>query len=442
MQDLQAAFLRDAPRRIQNLREDLFRLANSNSLEQPELIRKLFRQFHTLKGSAAAFNLSAVSRIAHQLEDFLEIINPDNFADSVRVLENGIVDIEAALCFVKNGSAQPDSEQKIKELRTRYDKSRNDDKAQSSLPFDLEKKLNFKEIEQLRQALKFYSSLAILRVGFPLLSFADDFIRVRSQLNNLGEIVATLPDSEKTTATRIALQLIFVCNETTDERICSALNGIDTETAAFYARQGINDKDFSLTTKKFKLSDLWAQASLAGKQTALKQGKKIEFLIRGSSEIEIGEKFAEACETAFLHIARNAAAHGIETPELRRRNGKSECGIVCLEVCQESNFLCLQIFDDGNGIDWEKVWRLARERKLIAENAKFDWKEAGKIIFQPGFSTADAVTEDAGRGVGLDAVQTAICEAGGTIEASSETGRGTKFSIRFDLSLKSEAETL
>jgi two-component system, chemotaxis family, sensor kinase CheA len=103
MQELQAAFLADAPRRIQNLREDVIKLRAANPIEQPELVRKLFRQLHTLKGSAAAFDFAAVSRIAHELENFLEIINAENFAESIAVLEEGVGEIEAAFAerFVK-----------------------------------------------------------------------------------------------------------------------------------------------------------------------------------------------------------------------------------------------------------------------------------------------------------------------------------------------------
>jgi chemosensory pili system protein ChpA (sensor histidine kinase/response regulator) len=85
----------------------------------------------------------------------------------------------------------------------------------------------------------------------------------------------------------------------------------------------------------------------------------------------------------------------------------------------------------GRGIDAEKVRRLAQERKLIAENSAFDERKAGQIIFLSGFSTAAAVTEDAGRGVGLDAVKTAVLAAGGTIEVNSGRGRGTAFLICF-----------
>ncbi|HEX8267309.1 MAG TPA: ATP-binding protein [Pyrinomonadaceae bacterium] len=430
MQELQAAFLADAPRRIQNLRRDLIKLRAANSIEQPELVRKLFRQLHTLKGSAAAFDFAAVSRIAHELENFLEIINAENFAESIAVLEEGIPEIEAA--FAEN-SLSSNSGQKLENWRAIYQIARQnkvETAEQNVLPFDLEKQLKPAEIERLRQALKLNPTLALISVKFAASNFADGFCSVQNNLNQRGEIVATLPDVEKTIGMEIALRLVFVCNERA-ENVCEILADSHAEIVAVFENKNHRGNDFSAEMPQAKLSNLWAQALLAGQKTAAAQGKRVVFQERGAAEVEIAGRCAEACEIALLHIARNAVAHGIETPDERRASGKNECGFVRLEVWRENDSLCLQISDDGQGIDAEKVWRLAEERNLIAENSAFDERKAGQIIFLSGFSTAAAVTEDAGRGVGLDAVETAVREAGGTIEASSEGGRGTTFLIRF-----------
>ncbi|HEX8565221.1 MAG TPA: ATP-binding protein [Pyrinomonadaceae bacterium] len=438
MQELQAAFLADAPRRIQNLREDVIKLRAANSIEQPELVRKLFRQLHTLKGSAAAFDFAAVSRIAHELENFLEIINAENFAESIAVLEEGIPEIEAAFAETSENSLSSNSGQKLENWRAIYQNARQN-KAETleqiALPFDLEKQLKPAEIERLRQALKLNSTLALISVKFAASNFANGFCSVQNKLNHHGEIVATLPDAEKTIGAEIALRLVFACNERA-ENIGEILADSNAEILGVFEKKNHRgddscDKDFSVEMPQAKLSNLWAQASLAGQKTAAAQGKRVVFQERGAAEVEIAGRRAEACEIALLHIARNAVAHGIETPDERRANGKNESGLIRLEIWRENDLLSLQISDDGRGIDAEKVWRLAQERNLIAENSAFDERKAVQIIFLSGFSTAAAVTEDAGRGVGLDAVETAVREAGGTIEASSEKGRGTTFLIRF-----------
>ena len=433
MQELQAAFLADAPRRIQNLREDVIKLRAANPIEQPELVRKLFRQLHTLKGSAAAFDFAAVSRIAHELENFLEIINAENFAELIGVLEEGVREIEAAFAGTEENSLSSNSGQKLENWRAMYQNARQNEAEnleQIALPFDLEKQLKPAEIERLRQALKLNSTLALISVKFAASNFADGFCLVQNKLSRRGEIIATLPDVEKTIGTEIALRLVFVGNERA-ENIGEILAGSNAEILGVFENKNHCETDFSAEISKAQLSNLWAQASLAGQKTAAAQGKRVVFQERGAAEAAIGGQRAEACEIALLHIARNAAAHGIETPDERRANGKNESGLVSLEVWRENDSLCLQVSDDGGGIDAEKVWRLAQERNLIAENSAFDERKAGQFIFLSGFSTAAAVTEDAGRGVGLDAVETAVRTAGGTLEVSSEKRRGTTFSIRF-----------
>ncbi|MDQ4122325.1 MAG: Hpt domain-containing protein [Acidobacteriota bacterium] len=456
MQELQAAFLADAPRRIQNLRQDLNRLQTANPIEQPELVRKLFRQLHTLKGSAAAFDFEAVSRIAHELENFLEIINAENFAESTAILEEGVQEIEAAFAQTPENSLSSSVRQKLENWQAIYQNARQnkvETSEQAILPFELEKQLNSAENERLRQALKSNSALALISVKFDVPRFAEGFCQVQSKLNPRGEIIATLPDAEKTNGGEIALRLIFACNERA-ETLREILTGSNAEIVGVHSTEkparsrseqgtaaakhanfvGVSEfsiNDFSAETPKARLSNLWAQASLAGHKTAAAQRKKVVFQERGIAEVEIAGERAEACEIALLHIARNAVAHGIETPQERRENGKNETGWVRLEAWREKDSFCLQISDDGRGINGEKVWGLAKERKLIGENSAFDEAKAGQLIFLSGFSTAAVVTEDAGRGVGLDAVEAAIQAAGGTIEVNSQNGRGTKFLIRF-----------
>ncbi|HYP50096.1 MAG TPA: Hpt domain-containing protein, partial [Pyrinomonadaceae bacterium] len=296
MQELQAAFLADAPRRIQNLREDLIKLRAANPFEQPELVRKLVRQLHTLKGSAAAFDFAAVSRIAHELENFLEIINSENFAESIAVLEEGVGEIEAAFAETSENSLSSNSGQKIENWRAIYQNARQNKAeiiGQIVLPFDLDKQLKPAEIERLRQALKLNSTLALISVKFAASNFADGFCLVQNKLNRRGEIVATLPDVEKTIGTEIALQLVFACNER-EEVVGEILADSNAEILGVFENKNHRGNDFSAEMPKAKLSNLWAQASLAGQKTAAAQGKRVVFQERGAAEVEIAGQRTEA----------------------------------------------------------------------------------------------------------------------------------------------------
>jgi two-component system chemotaxis sensor kinase CheA len=431
MKELRTAFLADAPRRIQNLRQDINRLRAADSVNR-EIVQQTFRQLHTLKGSAAAFDFSAVSRIAHELENFLEIISPQNFAESLAVLEEGVGEIEAAFSEAQETFTEK-SEQKIENWRTVYQnvlENKVENAPEIVLPFDLENQLSAAEAERLRQALKQNSNLAVISADFAAASFAESFYSLQNKLNASGEVVATLPDVENTKNGKIALRLIFVGSKS-EEKLAKVLKDSNTKITAFSENKIVCDNDSSGQKRKVKLADLWAQAALAGKKVAAAQGKQVFFREREIDGIEIEPERTEACEIALLHIARNAVAHGIEAPHERAGNGKNESGTVCLETWLDKNEFCLQITDDGRGIDRAKILKTARERNLLVENGTATEPTAEQIIFLAGFSTADAVTEDSGRGVGLDAVETSVRAANGAIEMSSETGRGTKFLIRF-----------
>lgn len=431
MKELRTAFLADAPRRIQNLRRDLNRLRAADSIDR-ELVRQTFRQLHTLKGSAAAFDFEVVSRIAHELESFLEVISGENFAELIAVLEEGIGEIEAAFSEEREKVSEK-SKQKIENWRAVYQnalENKVENARETVLPFDLENHLSATEAERLRQALNQNLNLAVISTDFAATSFAETFYVVQNKLNASGEIVATLPDVEKTTEGKIVLRLIFA-GDIREGELAKILKDSSAAIADFYENKVVFSKDFSSRERKVKLSNLWTQAALAGQKVAAAQSKSVFFKEREIGEIQIEPHRAEACEIALLHIARNAAAHGIEAPSERLANGKNESGTICLAAWRDGGEFCLQISDDGRGIDRTKVLKAAKERNLIAENEALDERQVGQIIFLSGFSTADAITEDSGRGVGLDAVETAIRAAGGTIETSSETGRGTTFLIRF-----------
>lgn len=429
MEDPQTAFLADAPRRINNLRQDLNKLRAESADAQPELVRRIFRQLHTLKGSAAAFDFQTISRIAHELENVLEAINGENAAASINVLEEGIGEIEAAFSAAEENVSET-SEANFERWRAVYQNSQTrtaENEEEIVLPFDLEKQLNSSEAKRLRQSLKRQTSLAVISAEFTAANFAQKFAALQTKLNAAGENIATLPDAEKAKDGKIALRLIFVGNETA-ESLDETLKNSGAEIVCF-SENKIEGSAYKMP--KIKLSNLWMQALRASQKTAAAQGKQVVFEARGVDEFEFEPQRAEACEIALLHIARNAVAHGIEAPQERRARGKNESGAVRLEAWSETDSFCLQISDDGRGIDSAKILRRAKERNLITENTLVDKKKACQFIFLPGFSTADAVTEDAGRGVGLDAVETAVREAGGSIEVRSATARGTTFLIRF-----------
>jgi len=136
-----------------------------------------------------------------------------------------------------------------------------------------------------------------------------------------------------------------------------------------------------------------------------------------------------------MHIIRNALDHGIESPEERAAAGKPALGRVTLNAYQQGNSVVLDVRDDGRGIDPGKIREVAVRRGLIGDEEVVDPQRAHELMFSPGFSTASQVSEISGRGVGLDVVKRNIQELEGTIEVTSEIGRGTMFRIMLPITL-------
>ncbi|MBW2099559.1 MAG: chemotaxis protein CheA, partial [Deltaproteobacteria bacterium] len=136
-----------------------------------------------------------------------------------------------------------------------------------------------------------------------------------------------------------------------------------------------------------------------------------------------------------VHMVRNAVDHGIEPPETRKKTGKSECGTVRLSAYHSAGNVVIEIKDDGKGLDCEAILAKARERGLVDDGASLSDREVFNLIFEPGFSTAEAVTEVSGRGVGMDVVKKNLEALRGQAEIQSETGQVSVFKMSLPLTL-------
>ena len=162
--------------------------------------------------------------------------------------------------------------------------------------------------------------------------------------------------------------------------------------------------------------------------------KKVNLVIEGE-DTELDKTVIDDLLDPVMHCVRNSVDHGIETPEVRVAAGKPEEGTLLLKASNEGNQIIIDIADDGAGINVEKVKQKAISKGLIHPNKIISDQEAYQLIFMPGFSTADKISNVSGRGVGLDVVKTMIEKLNGTVSVTSEAGKGTKFSIRLPLTL-------
>ncbi len=167
-----------------------------------------------------------------------------------------------------------------------------------------------------------------------------------------------------------------------------------------------------------------------------KLGKKMELYMSGE-ETELDRTVIDEIGDPIMHLLRNSADHGLESAEVRAERGKPEVGSIWLDAYQEGNNVVIEVRDDGNGIDVEKVKQKAVEKgSLTQEQADaLTEKEAIDLLFKPSFSTSDKVTDVSGRGVGLDVVKSKIEALGGDVEVKTTYGEGSTFSIRLPLTL-------
>ena len=201
---------------------------------------------------------------------------------------------------------------------------------------------------------------------------------------------------------------------------------------AMQARLTRELQDDLLRTRMVEFESMAERLQRTARQAARETGKQARLEIVGGA-IEIDRGVLERMAGSFEHLLRNSVAHGVEAPAARTAAGKEASGLITVTVAQAGNEVAVEFADDGGGLDLPRIRQRALERGLLAEGQAASDAELAQLIFKPGFSTADTVTEIAGRGVGLDVVRAEVNAMGGRIETQSERGAGTRFKLLLPL---------
>lgn len=191
-----------------------------------------------------------------------------------------------------------------------------------------------------------------------------------------------------------------------------------------------------LDTRMVPVGPLFNRFKRVIRDLSVERQKKVQLVIQGE-KTELDKRMIDALGDPLLHLVRNSIDHGLESTDRRRDKGKPETGTIVLEAAHHGNNVWITVKDDGAGLNLEKIRNRAIERGLLAASQAHDLTDAQVIsyIWHPGFSTADAISEISGRGVGMDIVQNAISNLSGTIDVSSTPDSGTTFTIRLPLTL-------
>ena len=170
------------------------------------------------------------------------------------------------------------------------------------------------------------------------------------------------------------------------------------------------------------------------RELSRKLEKKVELRLRGENT-ELDKIVLEKIGDPLVHLVRNSLDHGLESPAARIAAGKSETGVLELNAYHQGGSVIIEVKDDGAGLDCTKILAKARERHLLADDAVLSEEQVHNLIFLPGFSTAESVSDVSGRGVGMDVVRRNITDLGGHVQISSAQGRGSTIRIRLPLTL-------
>ncbi len=193
-------------------------------------------------------------------------------------------------------------------------------------------------------------------------------------------------------------------------------------------------REISLKLRMIQIGDIFQKYQRTVRDLGKELKKDIKLHISGK-ETELDRTIVDKLSDPLTHLIRNACDHGLESTKQRIESGKPQEGNIWLDAFHDTGSVVIQIRDDGKGIIPEKIWKRGLEKNLVSGSPPSNPEEIYKLLFMPGFSTAEAVTNVSGRGVGLDVVQRNIESLRGTILVESEEGKGTKFTIRLPLTL-------
>ena len=193
-------------------------------------------------------------------------------------------------------------------------------------------------------------------------------------------------------------------------------------------------QDLGMSMRMIPLKGTFKKMTRLVRDLSRKVGKNVKLVTRGE-DTEIDRNMVDVINDPLMHMVRNAVDHGIETAEARAASGKPAAGTVTLSAYHASGCVVVEIQDDGKGISREVILNKAKERGLVTDGSALNDREIFNLIFEPGFSTAEAVTDVSGRGVGMDVVKKNIESIRGQVEIQSEMGQGSVFKMRLPLTL-------
>ena len=377
--------------------------------EDRESLSSLFRAVHTIKGNASLLEFSALARFLHGVEDLLDLCRSRAVLLSLEVINILLQSVDALRQMVKRAvEGEEPLLPKHEELRARLANMTGEFKqAESSVAMESPASLSPGSVGGAGVSKATVQNLRVdLGKLDRMLNLTVEFAIGQGRLRRMMEEkhVATASESE-VLQTQQELESLF-----------------------------LDLQELVMKIRMVPIGPTFHRFARSVRDTSRKSGKLARMLILGD-DVEVDTTILEHIHDPLLHMIRNSVDHGLETPEVRRAAGKDPSGKIVLKAFHDSGSIVVEISDDGAGLDHDRILQHARKQGIIPDGARLSEAEIHNLIFQPGFSTADKVSELSGRGVGLDVVRRNVNALSGAIHVSSRKGQGTTFTIRLPLTL-------
>ena len=455
-QELLEGFLAETTELLEKLDDDLVTLEKSS--DDPELLNRIFRSIHTVKGASSFLGFDLLVKVTHKTEDVLNRLRKGELPVTPEIMDVILEATDLVKILVSDIKAGEIQEREI------------DGTIAKLLPYLSESKVAQAEPAQAPpepppQAAAVPDAAPAPADPSPASPLKQELAPVAPQKPAADAVAKKAPvpkpsegkgeDLSDNTTVRVDVKrlddLMNQVGELVLERnrmiqLNQDLQQGDAERLDFNEEFGKLTKRMNFVTSELQMQVLKMRMIPVEKvfkkfprivrSLARDMGKEVDLQIFGE-ETELDRSVVDEIGDPLIHLIRNAMDHGLETPDERSAAGKSRVGTLILAAVHEGNQIIISIKDDGRGIDTDRVGRKAVEKGLVTEDqlAAMSQRELFDLIFLPGFSTKEKATDLSGRGVGMDVVKTNIKKLNGLIEIKSEKGLGSEFILRLPLTL-------
>jgi len=425
-----------------------------------EAIHAVFRGFHTIKGMAGFLDLNAIRDVSHEVETILDLARNGQLAINSDVIDailaskdylsRALSELDAML--QSGRSPKTESNQALIEIIRGVATGGHEESCEEARPG-----MPQQESSAVRQEMTGSSAIPEGTTGLAELARgveAKPGKAVESSKNidvicSTEAVEASKPaDAPAGVARSIKVdtaKLDYLVDMVGEMVIAQSMVRHDPDLAtglrprlarnlSQLARITDEVQRTAMSMRMIPIGQLFQKTARLVRDLSRKAGKQVDLELSGE-ETELDRNIVEELADPLMHMVRNAVDHGIETSEERVRAGKPAAAKVALKAAHQAGHILIQITDDGRGLDCEKILRKARDKGLVDADVTLSEQEIFALIFQPGFSTAEKITDVSGRGVGMDVVRKHVQKLRGRIEVHSSIGHGTTFLIKLPLTL-------